>query len=140
VSSSKAKVESSKKVEKVSNKKSLSTGAKKKATGKKVVKKAAVKKSPKTVKAAVGQKKVKKDPNAPKRALSAYMFYATEHRAEIIKKNPNVSFGEVGKLLGEAWKKAAAKEKTAYEEKAKKDKIRYEAAKAKYDAGRGIAK
>jgi hypothetical protein len=62
------------------------------------------------------------------------MFYATEHRAEIIKNNPNISFGEVGKLLGESWAKASAKEKEVYEEKARKDKVRYEADKAKYDA------
>jgi hypothetical protein len=36
-----------------------------------------------------------------------------------------VTFGEVGKLLGERWKALTNDEKTEYEDKAKKDKDRY---------------
>ena len=39
-------------------------------------------------------KKVK-DPNAPKRALSAYMFFAKAERANIFKKHPNYSVTDV---------------------------------------------
>ena len=67
----------------------------------------------------------KKDPNAPKRALSAYMFFANENRDIIKSENPDVSFGQVGKLLGEKWKALSPEEREPYEAKAKADKRIY---------------
>ena len=74
----------------------------------------------------------KKDPNAPKRALSAYMFFANENRDIIKSENPDVSFGQVGKLLGEKWKALSPEEREPYEAKAKADKRRYESEKELY--------
>ncbi|ODV81707.1 Non-histone chromosomal protein 6 [Suhomyces tanzawaensis NRRL Y-17324] len=74
----------------------------------------------------------KKDPDAPKRSLSAYMFFANETRDIVRAENPGVSFGQVGKLLGERWKKLTADEKVPYETKADADKKRYEKEKAEY--------
>ena len=34
------------------------------------------------------------DPNAPKRGLSAYMFFANAKRDDVRKENPGISFGE----------------------------------------------
>lgn len=34
------------------------------------------------------------DPNAPKRGLSAYMFFANEQRENVREENPGVSFGK----------------------------------------------
>ena len=34
------------------------------------------------------------DPNAPKRGLSAYMFFANEQRDNVREENPGISFGE----------------------------------------------
>jgi len=79
--------------------------------------------------------KRKKDPNAPKRGLSAYMFFANENRDKVHKENPGIKFGEVGKLLGERWKSLTDKEKIPFETKAKADKERYESEKARYNAG-----
>ena len=101
--------------------------AKKAAPAKKSpAKKAAAKKSPAKKTAA----KPKKDPNAPKRGLSAFMFFSQEQRPAVLKANPNIAFGEVGKKLGEAW--AKCKDKSKYEAKAAADKKRYDAAMAKY--------
>ncbi|KAI8640685.1 high mobility group box domain-containing protein [Parasitella parasitica] len=72
----------------------------------------------------------KKDPAAPKRSLSAYMFFSQENRAKIKEENPDASFGTIGKLLGEKWKGLDAKEKKPYDDKAKADKSRYEDEKA----------
>jgi len=36
----------------------------------------------------------KKDPNAPKKALSPYMFFTQEHREIIKEENPGIGFGE----------------------------------------------
>ncbi len=35
------------------------------------------------------------DPNAPKRGLSAYMFFANEQRENVREENPGISFGEI---------------------------------------------
>jgi hypothetical protein len=122
-----------------------------------------------------------KDPNAPKRALGAYMFFSADKRGEVraarglaagrpracctpspaplvwpscrcapcscpapapprlhphpqIKaKNPSFGVADIAKELGVAWKKLTDKEKSKYEELAKKDKERYEKEKAKYE-------
>jgi len=76
----------------------------------------------------------KKDPNAPKRGLSAYMFFANEQRDNVREENPGISFGQVGKLLGERWKALNTKQKIPYETKAATDKKRYEDEKAQYNA------
>ncbi|KAL2049598.1 hypothetical protein ABVK25_010177 [Lepraria finkii] len=84
-------------------------------------------------KADTGGKK-KKDPNAPKRGLSAYMFFANEQRDNVREENPGISFGQVGKVLGERWKALNEKQRLPYETKAKADKERYENEKASYNA------
>lgn len=76
----------------------------------------------------------KKDPNAPKRALSSYMFFANENRDIVRSENPNVTFGQIGKLLGEKWKSLSDEEKKPYDEKAAADKKRYESEKELYNA------
>ncbi|EHY53640.1 Non-histone chromosomal protein 6 [Exophiala dermatitidis] len=81
-----------------------------------------------------GEKK-KKDPNAPKRGLSAYMFFANEQRESVREENPGISFGQVGKVLGDRWKALNEKQREPYEKKAQADKKRYEDEKAKYQAG-----
>jgi len=77
----------------------------------------------------------KKDPNQPKRGLSAYMFFANEQRDKVREDNPGIKFGEVGKKLGEQWKSLNDKQKEPYDAKAKADKQRYEEEKAAYTAG-----
>ncbi|KAI9832927.1 MAG: Non-histone chromosomal protein 6 [Sarea resinae] len=83
---------------------------------------------------AKGEGKRKKDPNAPKRGLSAYMFFANEQRENVRDENPGISFGQVGKVLGERWKALSDKQRTPYEAKAAADKKRYEEEKASYNA------
>ncbi|TVY46215.1 Non-histone chromosomal protein [Lachnellula occidentalis] len=77
--------------------------------------------------------KKKKDPNAPKRGLSAYMFFANEQRENVREENPGITFGQVGKVLGERWKALNDKQRTPYEAKAAQDKKRYEDEKATYN-------
>ncbi|KAJ1668879.1 Non-histone chromosomal protein 6 [Coemansia sp. RSA 1813] len=87
----------------------------------------------KATKPAKRGKRGKKNPDAPKRALSAYMFFSQANRATVRENNPDVSFGTIGKLLGEQWKGMTDAEKTPYTKKADEDKARYEADKAKWD-------
>ncbi|KAK2037133.1 HMG box protein [Colletotrichum somersetense] len=73
------------------------------------------------------------DPNAPKRGLSAYMFFANEQRENVREENPGISFGQVGKILGERWKALNDKQRAPYEAKAATDKKRYEDEKQAYN-------
>ena len=73
------------------------------------------------------------DPNAPKRGLSAYMFFANEQRENVREENPGVTFGQVGKILGERWKALSDKQRAPYEAKAAADKKRYEDEKQAYN-------
>ncbi|RAL15410.1 high-mobility group nucleosome-binding protein [Aspergillus homomorphus CBS 101889] len=81
-----------------------------------------------------GVERKKKDPNAPKRGLSAYMFFANDNREKVREDNPGISFGQVGKMLGERWKALNDTDRRPYEEKAAADKKRYEDEKASYQA------
>ncbi|KAE9575445.1 hypothetical protein CGMCC3_g8767 [Colletotrichum fructicola] len=82
----------------------------------------------------VEKKRGKKDPNAPKRGLSAYMFFANEQRENVREENPGISFGQVGKILGERWKALNDKQRAPYEAKAAADKKRYEDEKQAYNS------
>lgn len=70
------------------------------------------------------KKRKKKDPNAPKRASSAYMFFVKENRAKVKEENPDLSFGELGKLMGEKYRNLTEEEKKPYLEAAEQDKER----------------
>ncbi len=56
-------------------------------------------------------KKTKKDPNAPKRGLSAFMIFSQENRSRIKEEHPTAKFGEMGKLLGQKWKEMSEDDK-----------------------------
>ena len=57
------------------------------------------------------KKKRKKDPNAPKKPSSAYFHFSKKMRSKIKEENPTATFGELGKLLGEAWKQVSDEDK-----------------------------
>ncbi|EDO05788.1 Non-histone chromosomal protein 6 family protein [Babesia bovis T2Bo] len=79
-------------------------------------------------------RKAKKDPNAPKRALSSYMFFAKEKRVEIIAENPEIAkdVAAIGKMIGAAWNALSDEEKKPYERMSDEDRVRYEREKAEY--------
>ncbi|KAI5341027.1 hypothetical protein L3X38_020301 [Prunus dulcis] len=71
------------------------------------------------------KQKKKKDPNAPKRAMSGFMFFSQMERENVKKSNPGIAFTDVGRVLGDKWKKMSVEEKEPYEAKARQDKLRY---------------
>ncbi|KAL3493649.1 high mobility group box domain-containing protein [Aspergillus germanicus] len=91
-------------------------------------------KTTRKAKAPARPERKKKDPNAPKRGLSAYMFFANDNRDKVREDNPGITFGQVGKMLGEKWKALSDKERKPYDDKAAADKKRYEEEKAQYNA------
>lgn len=57
------------------------------------------------------KKRIKKDPTAPKRNSSAYIFYSNEKRHELKRNNPELSFSDIAKILSKQWKRATAEER-----------------------------
>jgi len=80
-------------------------------------------------------KRQKKDPNKPKGALSAYMFFNKDIRQQVIEDDPNASFGEIGKIIGQKWKELTAQEKKKYEKLALEDRERYKKQLSVYESG-----
>jgi hypothetical protein len=62
-----------------------------------------------------GSKKVK-DPNAPKRPMSAFLAFANSRRGEVKGRNSECSNGEISKLLSVMWKEADEDIKKKYRE------------------------
>lgn len=83
----------------------------------------------------VEKKKRKKDPNAPKRSLSAYMLFAADERAVVKKEHPDMQSKEIVTEIGVRW--VAAKNRNDprvkhYETRAAEDAEKYRAAVAAY--------
>jgi hypothetical protein len=78
------------------------------------------------------KKKAKKDPNAPKRAMNAYMYFMQDQRAAVKEKNPKLTNKELLSELGAEWKKLSDKDKEPYNQKAADDKTRYQNEMKKY--------
>lgn len=72
-------------------------------------------------------KKAKKDPNAPKRALSAFFWFCNDERNKVKDALPvGSSVGEVSKECARRWNGLSQSAKAKYEALAAKDKARYE--------------
>ena len=71
--------------------------------------------------------KKKKDPNAPKRALTAYNFFMTENQQNIKAKmtGTDIKQTDVIKEVGRQWKELAESKKAKYNKMAEKDKQRF---------------
>jgi len=73
----------------------------------------------------VNQKPIK-DPNAPKKPLSAYFLFSQEERLKVKAENPDYSITEVAKELGRRWATLNPSLKASYEQ-------RYQDARKVYD-------
>lgn len=78
--------------------------------------------------------KAKKDPNAPKGALSAFMIFSTAKRPDLVAANPGAAFADIGRAAGEAWRALDADAKKDWEAKAAADKERHAREMAAYKA------
>jgi len=75
-----------------------------------------------------------KDPNAPKGAKGSYMYFTAAQRETIKTENPDLSFGDLSKKLGETWKGMDAEARTVYEEQAAEDKLRFKKETEEYNS------
>jgi hypothetical protein len=71
------------------------------------------------------KRRAKKDPHAPKRALSAFFFFSNERRGDVQSNYPAYKVGQIAQELGRAWKELSEEERAVYEKKALDDKERY---------------
>mmetsp|Transcript_31496 Transcript_31496/g.53154 ORF Transcript_31496/g.53154 Transcript_31496/m.53154 type:complete len:593 (-) Transcript_31496:185-1963(-) len=85
------------------------------------------------------KKRAKKDPNAPKGALSAFMFFSSADRKRILAGDASLSMVEVSKVVGTHWREMTAEQKAPYEEQARADKQRYAEEMAAFKQGGGGA-
>lgn len=69
-----------------------------------------------------------KDPNAPKRPITSFIYYNKHKIDEFKKKNPGkkIDVTSIGKQSGQEWKNLKDEEKDKYLKMAVKDKKRYE--------------
>ena len=67
-----------------------------------------------------------KPPYKPKRAMVAFMFFSIEQRPAVQAKNKNLGIADISKILGANWRGLSDKAKAPYQQKAEKDKARYE--------------
>tara|TARA_B100001094_G_C18189482_1_gene806138 strand:- start:4379 stop:4810 length:432 start_codon:yes stop_codon:yes gene_type:complete len=72
-----------------------------------------------------GKRKKDKDPNKPKKPLSAYMFFTQDYRDVVKKENPEATLGQISKMLGGIWSELESDDKLPFEQKAKDAKIEY---------------
>ena len=68
--------------------------------------------------------KKRKDPDAPKRAVGAYVWFTMEERPKIQNEFKDIKFAEMGKLLGERWRGLTPDEKKKYNMMASEDRVR----------------
>lgn len=76
----------------------------------------------------------KKDPNAPKRALSAYFFFCNDIRQEVRDENPNKKITEIATLLAEKWRALPDKKRVKYQKMHEEAKVKYQQQMDEYNA------
>eukprot|EP01066_Platyproteum_vivax_P019957 Platyproteum_vivax@DN7726_c0_g1_i1.p1 len=69
----------------------------------------------------------KKDPNAPKKCRSAYMFFSTKRRPELWEQDPNLKskVGDCARVIGAEWNQLSEKDRVPFQLEAEQDKKRY---------------
>lgn len=76
-------------------------------------------------------KKAAKDPNKPKKPLSAFLFFSNEFRKSVKESHPEFKLGDIAKMLGQMWSKCENKSK--YEKMNEAAKVEYDKAMDKYN-------
>lgn len=97
---------------------------------------------PKVKSAGTKKTKAKKDPNAPKRPLSAYFIWLQDFRAQMRIEQPDLvkSVRDFGQAAGLAWKDVTMEEREPYQEKHLVLKANYNTAMEDYVPPKGYSK
>ncbi|KAJ1724369.1 High mobility group [Coemansia erecta] len=71
------------------------------------------------------RKKSKKDPDAPKHPMSAFLYYLTSERPRLAEHLGDMSIGQQTKIIAKQWKTLTESDRAPWEKLAKHDKDRY---------------
>ena len=74
-----------------------------------------------------------KDPNAPKRPMSAYFLFMNDMRSSVREKNPDFGIGDIAKAMGKMWGEISPAEKAKYEKLAAEARKKWETDVAEYN-------
>jgi len=77
-------------------------------------------------------KRAKKDPSAPKRPMSAFLYFSQGRRRQIKGANQQLKNTEVSRMLGEMWRNAPEDERRPHIDKEKFERGKYKIAIAKW--------
>ena len=80
---------------------------------------------PKDKKTGKGRRRAKKDPDAPKRNLSAFFLFSRDERGAIKKTHPEWSVGKIAQQLAEMWRNVSPPVRAKYDAEAGREKERY---------------
>ncbi|XP_041459290.1 high mobility group protein 1 homolog [Lytechinus variegatus] len=72
-----------------------------------------------------GRRRAKKDPDAPKRNLSAFFLFSRDERGAIKNAHKDWSVGKIAQQLAKIWKTVPLETKEKYDAEAARDKERY---------------
>jgi hypothetical protein len=78
----------------------------------------------------VPHKRQRKDPSAPKRPMSAFLYYSQHRRRAVRDEHPEMKNTEVSRYLGELWRNASEEEKKPYIDREIAEREKYKVAMA----------
>jgi hypothetical protein len=77
-------------------------------------------------------KRAKKDPSAPKRPMSAFLYFSQGRRRMIKGENPTMKNTEISRLLGEMWRNAPEEDRKPHIDQEKAEREKYKVAIAEW--------
>jgi hypothetical protein len=80
----------------------------------------------------VPQKRARKDPSAPKRPMSAFLYFSQSRRQEIKEKNPEMRNTEISQELGKMWRESPEEERAPHVGREKIERQKYKVEMAKW--------
>jgi len=82
------------------------------------------------------QPKKKRDADAPRKPLTAFILFSNARRPALREEFPDMPIPDIGRKIGELWREVSAEEKEKFEGAAREDKARYEQEMREYEARR----
>jgi hypothetical protein len=71
------------------------------------------------------KKRAKKDKNAPRGALTAFMAYSNSIRPEVKAANPSMGITDIAKEIGSRWRALTPEEKEPFDKLSREDRERF---------------
>ncbi|CAD8047748.1 unnamed protein product [Paramecium primaurelia] len=72
------------------------------------------------------EQKKERDPNAPKRPLTAFFLFSQKYREKVLERNPEVKLTQISQMAGQKWNSMSEEEKQPYIDQYNEAKSKYE--------------